>query len=255
MRRKHLFIAICVVAITLSGCGKESGKLVSLSPAVSNIICELGEADSLCAVSDYCPAPDGTTRCGTALSPDYDAISAIDPALVVSQLPLERGRLSADNLVLEPPTTIDGMKELYLRAAELVLSRAEAEKASGLFSARLDCAIGDNTGKKILFVLGDDLSVATGDTLAGDIVSKLGVNAADGNCDCSMPAAEIRVASPDFIFFSADVDISALDGSVRQLRAFRDGKYSVVDIRDVQLGGSGLVSLLEEMHRCLSFAG
>ena len=69
-------------------CGVElraaAERAVSLSPAVTEIICELGFKDKLCGVSSYCDYPEGltATALGSTENPDIDGIRALSPDVV-----------------------------------------------------------------------------------------------------------------------------------------------------------------------------
>jgi iron complex transport system substrate-binding protein len=60
-------------------------RVVSLSPALTETTLALGAADQLVAVSDYCQLPPGKTlpRVGSALTPNHEAILALEPTLIL----------------------------------------------------------------------------------------------------------------------------------------------------------------------------
>lgn len=60
--------------------------VVSLSPAVTEIIYELGFGDKLCGVSNYCDYPDDITaqRVGSSENPDLDKIKELSPDVVLT---------------------------------------------------------------------------------------------------------------------------------------------------------------------------
>ncbi len=61
-------------------------RIVSLTPAMTSTFVELGAADKLVAVSDYCesqPATDHAKRVGSGLTPNYEGIVRLRPDLIV----------------------------------------------------------------------------------------------------------------------------------------------------------------------------
>ena len=61
-------------------------RLVSLTPAVSDILVELGIADNVVGRSDYCASPEieSASVTGTGIQPNYEAIVALKPDLVLA---------------------------------------------------------------------------------------------------------------------------------------------------------------------------
>ena len=64
---------------TISACPQ---RVVSLSPAVTDIIVELGSDAQLAGVSDFCRTDKELERCGTSLEPDIEGIKALSADLV-----------------------------------------------------------------------------------------------------------------------------------------------------------------------------
>jgi ABC-type Fe3+-hydroxamate transport system substrate-binding protein len=65
------------------GAGK---RVVSLTPAITETVLELGGAEQLLGVSDYCKLPPGVKlpRLGSSLTPNLEGIAALRPALILS---------------------------------------------------------------------------------------------------------------------------------------------------------------------------
>ncbi|HYQ18114.1 MAG TPA: helical backbone metal receptor [Polyangiaceae bacterium] len=63
-----------------------AGKLVSLTPAITETLLALGAGAQLVAVSDYCQLPPGLAlpRVGSSLTPNYEAIARLHPSLILS---------------------------------------------------------------------------------------------------------------------------------------------------------------------------
>lgn len=68
------------------GGAADPSRLISLSPALTETVVELGSAARLVGVSDFCEQPAGIQlpRVGTSLVPSYEAIAALRPTLILS---------------------------------------------------------------------------------------------------------------------------------------------------------------------------
>lgn len=85
--------------------------VVSLSPALTDILSDLGLSDRLVGVSDYCRRPsEDTATIGSPALPDIDEIIALAPELLVTQSPLA----SADVIRLKQA----GIRTLYIKTPE-----------------------------------------------------------------------------------------------------------------------------------------
>ncbi len=83
-----------ISAFPVETCGvkltKAVEKAVSLSPAATEIICELGFSDKLVGVSDYCDYPEGISapKLGSPENPDLEEIMRLMPDAVFTISPL-----------------------------------------------------------------------------------------------------------------------------------------------------------------------
>lgn len=249
MKRLIVYL-LSAMLVFLCGCTGKNG-IVSLSPSLTSVICELGGEGSLCAVCDYSAVTDDSIpRVGSALSPDCDAIRALDAELIITPVSLTND-IGIPCRAFSAPVSVTELKRLYRELGALISEENEAER----MVSELEEALSDNTGKKILLFLGDGLEVATGDTLAGDILSSFGVNVAADENNCEMSAAAIRKAEPDFVFFPDNFDVSSLEHDIASLEAVSNGKYSFVDITAFELYGKKLVDAVNAMQRALYFVG
>lgn len=62
------------------------GRVISLSPAITETVLALGESQQLVGVSDYCKLPAGMQRprVGSSLTPNYEGIARLRPSLILS---------------------------------------------------------------------------------------------------------------------------------------------------------------------------
>lgn len=96
-------------------------KAVSLSPALTEIICELGFNDRLVGVSSYCDYPNRlpVDRVGSSENPDIEGIIALRPDAVFTLSPISEREVYLLNqegiAVLTPsvPSDLEGYSALY----------------------------------------------------------------------------------------------------------------------------------------------
>ena len=104
---------------------KAPEKIVSLSPAVTEIICEIGFKDKLVGISDYCDFPEGLSaeKVGSTENPNIDAIVKLQPDAVFTLSALSERDIYALNqaniavLTAEPPKNMEGYSALYREIA------------------------------------------------------------------------------------------------------------------------------------------
>ena len=93
MRRLFLFLFVLLAVLGLSACSGEKksapGGVISLSPALTELVCHLGREDRLAARSTACDWPESVKNLPTAgnfAEPELERILAMKPALVVSNM-------------------------------------------------------------------------------------------------------------------------------------------------------------------------
>lgn len=118
-------------------------RAVSLSPAATEIICELGFGNSLVGISGYCDYPSGlsTNRVGSTENPDIEKIAALAPDAVFTLSALsEREAYTLEQagiavLTAPVPTNMEEYTTLYREIAsafygrELTESQKEVSRA------------------------------------------------------------------------------------------------------------------------------
>lgn len=100
-------------------------RIVSLSPAATEIICELGFKEKLVGISDYCDFPEGLSaeKVGSTENPDIDAIVQLHPDAVFTLSALSERETYTLNqnditvLTAEPPKNMEGYSALYREIA------------------------------------------------------------------------------------------------------------------------------------------
>lgn len=167
-------------------------RAVSLSPAATEIICELGFENRLVGVSDYCDYPEGlsVSKVGSTENPDIEAIVKLAPDAVFTLSELserERYTLNQANIAVltaQPPKNMEGYSALYKELAaafygrELTGSEKEAERAVEIGSAArsvLEKAADAVELGSFVYVT-EKLTVAGADTFENAVLSLSGEN-------------------------------------------------------------------------------
>lgn len=68
-------------------------RVVSLSPALTELLCAFGYEDRLYGVSDFCDYPDsvlGIANCGSALNPNWEQIAELSPDYLLTETPMQQ---------------------------------------------------------------------------------------------------------------------------------------------------------------------
>lgn len=118
---------------------KAPEKIVSLSPAATEIICELGFKDKLVGISDYCDFPEGlpAEKVGSTENPDIDAIVKLKPDAVFTLSALserEEYTLNQANIAVltaEPPKNMESYSALYREIAAAFYGRETVDSEKG----------------------------------------------------------------------------------------------------------------------------
>jgi len=200
----------------------ESPKSVaSLSPALTEIICELGYEGLLTGISTYCNYPEnigGRENIGSAANPDINAVIRIKPDLLLSQSPIAKKDIASIEesgtrvLILPATTTVEGLYQLYSDLAAIFGGRLNAESAAEEALAPLKKALAEAEGsvESFIYIMDYKLSVAPPDTFAGDFFSYFGKNVINENGKINITSEELAKYSPEYIFLTSESPASEL---------------------------------------------
>lgn len=197
------------------------GDVVSLSPALTEKLYDLGFGSRLTGVSDFCdypPEAESLPRCGTAQLPDIEAIKELSPDLVLSSAALPEGawtelqQSDIEVVVLPPVTDLAALSQTYLDMARLLEGNTTGAQIGDLFVSQLEDktqqlartmidAIGEESRKSVLYVRVLDFNVATGDTLEQQLLDLIGLdNAAEAFTGWTVPEESWKELAPTVIF-------------------------------------------------------
>lgn len=183
-------------AFPASSCGVElqtdAKRVVSLSPAATEIICELGFKSRLVGISNYCDYPEGLSlpKVGSTENPDLDKIKELAPDAVFALSALSErdayalGQEGIAVLTPEVPASMEAYSALYreISAAfygrELAGGAKEIEKAAQIGSdarVALEKAAKDVELGTFVYITGK-LTAAGSDTFESAVLSLCGEN-------------------------------------------------------------------------------
>ena len=172
-------------------------KVVSLAPALTDTLFQLQIAGRVVAISDYCdlPAQPGDLeyyeypRAGTQQLPDIDAIKELGADLVLmtaqptDSVALELQQANIDFVVIPPASDLEGVRQNYVDLFRLLYGEETGAKMAEEYLVPFDHKLAeiqsclDAAGEKnisTVYVAGDLLQIATGDSFEGYILDFLG---------------------------------------------------------------------------------
>jgi iron complex transport system substrate-binding protein len=145
-RRAALTILVALFLLLPSGALGE-GRIISLSPQITESIYLLGAGRSLAAVTELCLRPAearGLVKVGTPSRPDMEKIVSLAPSVVIAAREgtapwyVERlKRLGIETRYLTRPKDLEGLCANFLSLAEIVGRRREGESVIGEMKRRL----------------------------------------------------------------------------------------------------------------------
>lgn len=168
---------------------KKPEKIVCLSPAIAEIIYELGYSETIIGRSSYCDFPlaiSSVKDVGSTANPDMDAISELDPDLIISSTPIASKDIFAleqkgiKTLIIPAPTSLEGFSSIYtslgLVFEGIFIGREKGEETYAGISRILGNTDNVNIGNFVYITEG--LAAAGGNTFESAVLSCFGTNVA-----------------------------------------------------------------------------
>lgn len=199
-------------------------KVVSLSPALTELLADMGYLELLGGVSDLCDYPvsvTALTRCGTAQLPDLEAIGAVRPNLLLTSAPLAEADLTqlqqmgVEVAVLPRAENEAALRSLYDNLGRLLggerSGAAAAQQLADQQFARLQAA----RQKVDAYLAGDEglwgsylsmlpRNTATGDTMEHVLLEAVGLqNEAGSYTGYLYPEEKVPQYDPDVVFYNS----------------------------------------------------
>lgn len=236
------------------------GTVVSLSPALTEIMLELGLSDKLVAVSDYCENYNSLPTVGSPANPDIDAIIELAPELLITQSPIastDEVRLDQAGvrvLYLELPTSFSYLCEEYIELAMIFYGSIDSEEValealSGIDDTMLSAEdAGISVSFAIIYYALDEGYVAsTGNDIASDMLSVFGSNALENEESelATVTYEELEELEIDVIF----ADISLEEDDISELE---DVEIIYLDLGEFSKPTAQLSGLISECIESLA---
>lgn len=238
---------------------KSPEKVISISPAITEIICELGFSDSLAGRSEYCTYPDSIKdikTVGSSAKPDIDAIIAIAPDVLFTQSPMssmDKTSLEAKKIkvvTIPAPKSYPELIDVYGAVAKVYrgnnLSDAAIADHVMSFNNELTAVSEKNHSKKYVWFMSEVGAIATGDTIESNLLSIFGTNVAADYKNYKADVAKIVEGEPDTVFVSKGMTKEMLP---QEIQKYIDDKgISIIEI-DNKLFEKPTLRVKEEIKR------
>lgn len=225
-----------------------SARVVSLSPAITETLFALGKGASVVAVSDYCNRPPEVKRLprvGTGLTPRYEAITRLNPSLILAEQNAHTQRAALDALAsteLLPWLTLDEMTASIRRIGRLTGSDSRADALANRLHVVLSAAPAPNA-PRVLLVFGysadrlTEVWYAKRNTLHGNVLRAAGGENAVARDEMGAP----RLSLPEVIALDPDVIVILAPDVKTPPERWLDPWRAVTPLRAVARGGIGVL--------------
>lgn len=210
---------------------EEAHRVISLSPALTEIIAEMGYTDRLCGISSYCDHPElSLQRVGSAENPELEIITGMSPDVLFTLTELsERDMYALQDagiavVRLVPPVSAEDYGRLYSDIASAFVGTQAAAAQGEKYTSDMRSAAESIKLDSFVYVTGK-LTAAGGSTFENGVLSLCGTNicTAEGYCELS----ELGDASPSFIVACDSLSMSDINNNA-VLSAFADNGAKVV---------------------------
>jgi len=248
---------------------EEPEGVVSLSPALTELMQEMGLGGTLEGVSDYCDS--NLPRCGTPQQIDFDAIEDSGADLVVTTAALaeedmtELLQMNIDVLVLPRAGSLEELKNLYIDLGRAVMGeitgRQMGEALWQNFETRMndlalrgeEFAAAQESAPTVIFLRMLDFTMATGDTFEHDLLEEMGFkNLAAQYGDWVFPQDKAADLTPTLIISDDAITIPVLEKNATYKGTQAVIKDQVVTV-DMEAFERQTPRLLDELERVADF--
>ena len=196
-------------------------KVVCLSPALTEIIYELGYGDKIIGRSSYCDYPSDVNKAadlGSTANPNIDAIIDLMPDLVITSTPIASKdtftmeQAGIKTVLIPAPTTLEGFSSIYTSLGLIFEGMfTGTEKGEDTYSA-ISKILGNTDAVNIgnFVYITENLTVAGGDTFESAVLSCFGNNIAKNETGYGFDPAYLIDNQPDIILLSDKYTINEL---------------------------------------------
>jgi iron complex transport system substrate-binding protein len=255
-------------------------RIISFSPANTEILAALGLADRIVGVTDACDFPPeikDKPKIGGFSSISLEKVAAAKPDLVVAAHLTPPGTVSRLRdlgipvVVLAPKNINDMIKDIRM-VGMITGTNSRAETLVGNFTRRLSAisSIPDSASRPVVVhvVWHDPLYISGNGTLQNEVIVRAGgINAFAGrNGWVTVSLEEFRSINPDIIFVNggngmgkkgSDAILETFQNDPRYaaLTAVREGHIYAVDADIISRPGPRIVDAVEEVESLISRSG
>ena len=196
--------------------------VASLSPALTEIIFDLGAQDILVGVSDYCDYPaeaEALPKLGSPANPDISAITAAAPELLLTQSPIAApDALALKNagiriLELGQPKSFAELCEVYIKLSMAFYGAVDSQATASAALSGIDSEMSaaQDLGINVSYVIVEreaegGLMLSPGGTLCSDMLSVYGNNLWEREEKYFADEDELFELAPDVVFYSDELD-------------------------------------------------
>lgn len=248
---------------------EEAPKTVgSLSPAITEIICELGYGDKLIGRSSYCDYPESVkskNELGSAANPDVNAIIEAKPELLISMSPIAKKDITAIEAagtrvwIIAPPENPDELYNCYSSIAAAFGGKLEYEDAAKQALEPVYTALNGAGGTlgSFAYIMSTDLAAATNSTFAGNFLSCFGTNLAGDGEKLSLTVEELLELDPEWLILPDYISKYELSEETAALSAVKNNRIVYLDedvMARIERPTSRLDTAVAEVLECIKEA-
>ncbi len=219
---------------------KAPESIVSLSPSLTEIICEMGYGDKIKGRGTYCDYPaeiSSVADVGRPSKPDIETIISIAPdvlftATAIPTKDLYRLEESGIAVVYIPyPVSIQQFENIYDAIGLVFEGKFDGEAAGGKAFEAVCSALESDIQLGEFVYITEGLTVATGDTFESSVLSCFGTNVAESAEDYDYPKEYLAEFQPDIILLNNNYTIDDLlaDDVYSGLDAVTEGRVYLLD--------------------------
>lgn len=226
--------------------------VASLSPALTDILLELGLEDRIVAVSDYCDyQKDGIERIGSPALPNIKRITELAPQLLVTQSPIASAdviklkQAGVRVLYLRLPKSFAYLCEQYINLSLIFYGGIDSKDIAVSALSELDAFMTEAAGrdKDLGFVavggrVDKSLSVMPSDCLAGDMLGAFGYNLVGEGSGGLMSEDELSGLDPALVFADDSLEEDDLED------IFEDARIVFCDMSEFERPTRKLISMM-----------
>ncbi len=188
--------------------------VASLSPAITEILKDIGVSSRLVGVSNYCDDEGlSALHIGSPANPDIDTIITLKPSLLITQSPLastdviKLSQAKVRVLQLETPKSFAYLCEQYIRLAMVFYGNIDSQAVAVDALENIDKAMteAEKLGADFEFIIlmgkqGRKYAVAGSESIAADMLSVYGENMTASEQDLLLSESELDGYKPDVVF-------------------------------------------------------